>query len=177
MSRETQKVDLDELTGGGSLGSPGGGGGSNNVQRPTPPPTDETQVMKEQKNFKSEMISNRRIYATQPCIIGSPGGGGGSNNVQTYPSPNGWDPPLQNFDWQNEIWRRSKQTTGKRFKSRQRNKQNLRNVHQRLSIHQPTYLLLLIAMPILSLSGSPIPTRETPPIVRKNMSSAPIEFC
>ena len=27
MSRETQKVDLDELTGGGSLGSPGGGGG------------------------------------------------------------------------------------------------------------------------------------------------------
>ena len=62
MSRETQKVDLDELTGGGSLGSPGGGGGSNNVQRPTPPPTDETQVMKEQKNFKSEMPSNRRIY-------------------------------------------------------------------------------------------------------------------
>ena len=53
MSRETQKVDLDELTGGGSLGSPGGGGGSNNVQRPTPPPTDETQVMKEQKKFKS----------------------------------------------------------------------------------------------------------------------------
>ena len=28
MSRETQKVDLDELTGGGSLGSPGGGNGS-----------------------------------------------------------------------------------------------------------------------------------------------------
>ena len=140
------------------IGSPGGG----RVQRPTPPPTDETQVMKEQKNFKSEITTNRRIYTTQPCIIGSPGGGGGSNNVQTYPSPNGWDPPLQNFDWQNEIWRRSKQTTGKRFKSRQRNKQNLRNVHQRLSIHQPTYLLLLIAMPILSLSGSP---SNTPPLL------------
>ena len=54
MSRETQKVDLDELTGGGSLGSPGGGGGPT-MYRPTPPPTDETQVMKEQNNFKSEI--------------------------------------------------------------------------------------------------------------------------
>ena len=95
MSRETQKVDLDELTGGGSLGSPGGGGEGPTMYRPTPPPTDETQVMKEQKNFKSEMISNRRIYATQPCIIGSPGGGEGPTMYRPTPPPTDETPPFK----------------------------------------------------------------------------------